>query len=685
MVKSDNRLRTKPMRIAAIQFSQRPEDTMKIPAILEGGKFNVEQLLHIVGDGVYGLYEKSKYYDALKAYVAESSKRGIDIILYSNAHMISVDTFNNHQDWAQRDSDGKHVMAYDTYVFACVNSPWRDSFFENTRDALEHDIKGIFIDGPVVVGNGCNCDICKKLFAEQFGHSLDSANPTEIREFKTWSVAKFMKDTREVITKSGRDVVLYANSVGLSANTTGCDLDGIFPYVDLIGSEGGFIFYGNPNYTSIWRGAECTKYLESKSYGKPYVVFDAGNHQPWARHMHTEAETTLLYSDVIANGGNVWYGIHGLIDNFNTTAGKTAFNINRFLAENESYFENTKRYADVALVWSRDTINCYAGQIAESDFVQKEIDVDVSDIGSFQSEFFGISDMLFRNHTQFAIIDETNILNGDLSKYKTIILPNTICLDDKAIETIKQYVENGGNLIATLASGMCDHTGKNRPSSPFNKLFGIKNMKEIVSYKAGCGYMTFEGEKPFAENASDKIIAGFSDKVIKCSFDDKVEILASSYGPMEGRYAEFVEEKYPSVIVTSYGKGKTAYIAGGIGQTYADYGILDMKYIIESLVSRFTKSDIIVKNAYPTVEVEMRTQDDKERKLIHLVNMTGFMQRPIESFIECKNIEISLKVPKSVKSVKALYHKCTIPFTEENGVVKFLVNLYDYELITVEM
>lgn len=679
MKETGNRIGTGPLRIAAIQFAQSPEDTGRVPELLRSGGFNVEQLLHAVGKEGYGFYRKEEHEELIRGYARECARRGISIILYENAHMIRRETFSQHPGWAQIGADGKPAPAYGTYMLACMNSGWRDSFLQSVRDALEQDISGIFLDGPLFLAEGCRCGACSRLFSERFGHPIESASRRELLSFKSEHVARFVRDVREVIRQSGKNVALYANCIGLAENTTGCDIDAVFPYVDLIGSEGGFLFYGDPNEVSVWRGAQCAKYLESKSRGKPYVVFNAGNHQPWARHMHTKAEVSQLFGSVVANGGNVWFGIHGTIDEFDSPAGREAFRFNRFLAKNEPVFRGTAQYADAALLWSRDTVNTFPENVAESDFTRAEEKAVPESAGSFQKEFFGISDMLFRCHRQFSIIDETCVRDGGLDRFPTLILPNASCLGGETLAAVRRYVENGGSLIATLSSGMFDETGRKRAENPLHELFGIQSVEETLDYEAGCGYLTLEGKGPSAPSA------GFASRVFRCSYREGVKTLASSYFPMEGRYSAFEERKFPSVTVNRFGKGRAAYIAGGIGSTYADYGILDMRDIFDGLVERFTQSDLRVENAWPSVEVELRLQPGRPVRLLHFANHTAFMQRPAEDLIECRGIRVSLRTGSPVARVRTLFYPSELPFRETDGRVEFSVDVRDYELVEVEL
>ena len=672
-----------PLRIAAVQYGQKPEDTMKVPAILEAGGFNVEQLLHAVGTSGYGLYQKEKHETLLRNYIDDSTKRGIGIILYANAHMVEPEEFHLHPEWGQRTAGEEAAMAYGAYNYACVNSPWRERFFARIREALEQDIRGIFLDGPIFLAGGCHCSCCQKLFLGEYGHPLSEATRSELSAFKSEHIARFVKDVRAVIRESGKDVALYCNCLGLVENITGCTVDAVFPYVDLIGSEGGFLFYGNPNEVSLWHGSESAKFMESKSRGKPYVIFSAGNHQPWAREMHTVPETTLLYASAVAGGANVWYGIHGLIDCFDTPAGEAAFRFNRFLEQNEAYVCGTHRRAGTALFWSQRTADLFPEDNAQTDFTDAKKTSAPRMCGSFRREFRGFSEILFRSHTQFAILDETCIKNGDLAEFGLLILPDACCLDAATAAKIRDFVANGGRLLATMESGRCDENGNRLANPPLWDLLGIRSAEEVREGSSGCSYIRFENG-PVAGVAGGRAAAGFAGCTLRCDYRDDVKTLASSFVPLAGRYSAFPSETYPSVTARKIGKGTAVFAAGGMARTFLDFGVPEMKEAAGLLVKALAPSELTVENAYPSVEVELRGKPGKPLRLIHFVNHTGFMRRPVEQFIPCRGIRVALKTETAPRRVRTLFHPKDLPFEWKNGEVRFAVDLEDYELAAVE-
>ncbi len=664
------------LRIAAIQFEQTREDTFSVTDILTDAKFDTEQLLHPMAEAVFASYQKEKHEEDLRRYIAAANGRSI--ILYANVHILAAEEFEKNPSWAARTESGELYSLYSTYKRMCINSPWRDVFLHDVGDMTAQDIQGIFLDGPSMPQQGCFCESCRKLFEETYGHSICEATPTEMNEFKIKSNQRFLKDVGDAIRASGKDILLY-NNCALPDSIVDCSLDDVYDYVDILGTEGGFNFYVNPNNISLWKGSRCAKYLEAKAYGKPTVLFCAGNHQPWARAMHTAAENELLYAYTIANGASIWYGIHGPIEQYNTPGGQAALKWNRFMAENEEWYTATKRVATSALVWSKPTYRHFPEAVAKTDFTS---DVDGGGnvtYGSFQKEFYGLYDIMSRAHSQFTMIDEINLEKDDLSAYTELVLPNLICLSDAHANLLRDFVAKGGNLIITGATGICDENGAVREMPVLADLIGMKTKPEIKNFQDGCGYLTLH-DKSFGADCNHDLLEGFIGPVLKAEYD--ADVIASINEPMDGRYSYYNEDLFPAIVTKAYGKGRVVYFAGNIGYAWNDFGPADLKHLFSNIAIAHDADAVTVEGAYESVEVLLREKGDA--KLLHLVNYTGAMQRPIENIIPNTGIRVKVKKDKAT-SVKTLVGGRELPFTVSDGYVTFTADVSGaYEVIVIE-
>jgi len=131
---------------------------------------------------------------------------------------------------------------------------------------------------------------------------------------------------------------------------------------DLLGSEGGFIG-GDLLRVPIWKPGVTARLLETQAAGKPRVIFSAAGHKPWAFSTLPEAELRLLYAGTIANAASVWFGMWPAETDLPEM--QAIAEMNRYLAQNAAYYQDTRSEATVALVWSDTTANFYAGSDAQ--------------------------------------------------------------------------------------------------------------------------------------------------------------------------------------------------------------------------------------------------------------------------------------------------------------------------------
>ena len=98
---------------------------------------------------------------------------------------------------------------------------------------------------------------------------------------------------------------------------------------------------------------------------------------------------------------------------------------------------------------------------------------------------------------QYDFISYLDVEEGmiDLSrKFKVILLPRTICLSNREAQALKQFVYDGGTLIADYLCGVMDEHGKGYGKGILDDLFGILR-NESVGYMNGSGISEIDAEK----------------------------------------------------------------------------------------------------------------------------------------------------------------------------------------------
>ncbi len=678
----------RPMRICAFQWNL-GDRTFEAPRIAHEAGFSMEQLCHVMeGDSLAELYEPERHRARLDRYLEVNRPFGTRIVVYFNAHCVFPDVIEKHPEWGQRLADGKPAPAYGTYLLTCVNTPWRDVVFESCRALLRnHPVDGIFLDGPMFLPPTCHCPHCDAEFRSAYGKPFAEGTAKERQAFKTESINRFVKDVRAAMHSVNPDAIVYANNTGLAENVTGCTIDGLYPHVDFIGTEGGFMFYDDPNRTSIWKGILSANYLESKAGGKPYVIFAAGNHTSWARSMHSPEESELLFASAVACGAQVWYGIHGPAPMLRSRGGRAAVAFNEFLAANEAQYQGTHRRAEAAILWSGETLANFPEDVDESDFTRQATVDAAYGHGRFTQEFKGVFDALFRAHLQLAIHDDASLLAADLSGVKLLVLPNAACLSDALAAKVARYVADGGTLLATGATSFYDTDGKRRPAPALAEVLGVRSVDEALTYGDGCGYLSVVDDALREAGDLAELTGGLS-HVFRCTFAPDARPLAAQFVPMAGSYDAFPTERFVAAVERRHGKGRVVYVAGDLGATLANHGLVELKRLLAHLGTTAYVPEIEAEGAFESCAVLLREQPAARRRLVHFVNYTGQMKRPVDRTIPCRDVAVTLRGLPPVASVSLLRAGGTLPFAQDpgSGDVRFTVpSIERYEVASVQL
>ena len=666
-----------PLLISAVQCKFEDDDSWTLNEYVAKAGFNTEQLLHLTAKGHMAYYNEEAHGKKLDEYLQQSRKLYIREIIYYNTHCLTPDIIKEHPDWQQLKRDGTPIPAYNIYALNCVNGGWFDDFAKNIEQLCKHDIDGIFLDGPVMREVGCYCDTCQKIFKERFGKSIYDATHMELQTMRVDSVTEYIKKTNKIVKSINPNILLYLNNSALRPDITGSNSRKVEPYVDMLGAEGGFIRADHK--TSLWAVSSKAKHLETVAKGKPRVTFVLGNQSALAYYMHNPVETTILYAQSFANGANVWYGMSGSASQFKDSEGsKASIGFNRFVAEHKDLFQQSNSVANVALLWSQETANNYSSSVEQSDFTAEKA-ASFKERGDHYTELMSFYDMLAREHIQFDIIDEISVLEN-LEKYRLIILPNCACLSDQTAEALKRYVKAGGNLCSTFDTGFYDEQGRFSTEPKLSELQGVESVEGLVKYpsngtayqrRSDCDWL-FKDIKP--EVLPNPLLS------VKCIPTEQSQVVSVSLDPMTSVYTALPDKGFPGIILNQCGKGNSVYFTGNIGICYADRSHPDFSKMIRNIVSYYA-SPMVETDCLGSVEMVLRKQED--RYLLHLINLTGEMTRPMNRIVPLQNIHICVQVPDGLSVSAIRGGKVLEPLIKENELSFTLSQLNDYEVVVM--
>jgi putative glycosyl hydrolase-like family 6 (GHL6) protein/glycosyl hydrolase family 42 (putative beta-galactosidase) len=625
--------------------------------------------------------------DYLRRYLPEAKKRGLRVFIYFNVHWYKPSFGNKHPDWLQTREDGGALNGvYRTGTSFCVNTPWREWCFQVVRDLCAYPIDGIFYDGPIFFPDTCYCRSCQERFQKIYGTKLPSKKEREgkpareLLEFQARSLTDFLHDSRAIIKAINPQIAFYMNGGERGGNwSTGRLNRVLIAEQDILGSEGGFL-YGDLTRTPVWKPGVTARLLESQAAGKPRIIFSAGGHKPWTFSILPDAELRLLYAETVANAAGVWFGVSPF--EFDQPEMKAIAQMNHFVSDHAAYYLGTRSEAAIAVVWSDTTANHYAG--ANAQLLEAERVPSRSEVGDLNGEFSGITDAVLRTQTPFDVVDDVTLEQEPLDRYAALFLPNVACMSEKTAGRLREYVRGGGQLFATFETSLYDETGIRRGDFALADVFGVSDTRRIV------GPDRWDFMKP---SATSLLLEGVTrDFIPSPVYHVRVKLrqgLALLYftQPLAGTYDGVPGlSNEPAFVVNHFGKGQALYSSGDLGNAINTFHMVEFFRLIANVVRRIAPSPVVVENAPASLEVVLRSQQQGQRLLLHLINYTGEMTRPIERMVPLENVRLSVRTQSRVKQVRTLVHPQDLtPRVTAEGIVQFVLpRMEEYEVVILE-
>lgn len=682
-----------PLTISAIQRFVCGGSKKAFDEYVSKASYDTEQLLHLFSpDGHEGMvyYVEEQHGKLLDDYLAHTAPSGIHQIAYTNTHCLPEEVGDAHPEFWQLDREGKPLLGYNVYHFGCVNpnGAFHRDILKNIRGLCSHKIGGIFLDGPIMNDKGCYCETCQKDFARKFGHSIYEATPFERHKMRVDSVTAHIKEIYETIKSINPEILLYINNSALRPDVTGSNTRRIYDYVDMVGAEGGFYF---PDKEPIWMTSAFMKHLECVvgdpiTAGKPMVNFISANDSGVSYQLKTAGEVATTYASTLANGANVWYGFHcDVFDGKDTPGAKKAREYNEFVQANRPLFRASRSCARLALMWSDCTANHYASSVAQSDFTE-ERESGYAKRGDHRTAFFSFVDMLERCHVQFDIVDEVSIAQGALEKYDALILPTVACLSDDNAARIAAFVENGGNLLGNFDVGMYHEDGRFAGKSKLAEVFGLVGEPKLYDIPFFHSVMFKAGDHPVLNTVTvpHHVVPSLD---FEWQFTADVLPLMVAHPPRAGVYSDMPEERYPAYTERKYGKGRAYYLSGSFGETYVVRRAIGYRELVKGFCD-YNVRPVVSATDTGVYEASLRRQEDKF--LLHLVNKTGAMERPIDKLTPLYNLSVKLNLadlgiaPKD-PTVTAMHGGKLTDLAQNGQEISFTLDKLDeYELIVIE-
>lgn len=302
--------------------------------------------------------------------------------------------------------------------------------------------------------------------------------------------------------------------------------------------------------------------------------------------------------------------------------------------ERKPWLTNKQPEPWAALLMSDNTRNFYgrsAGQVEDR----------------YMSHVLGAFRAGVEEHLPTTVINDWNLNDEDLARYKVLVLPNSACLDDAQVAAIDRFVKRGGGLVASLDTSLFNEFGDPREDFALSDVLGVRwrgvataksQPQELdVNFAQAIGPDYWEKRKnafdlrvDFKSELATGPTAGRLPKVLDDEpvtfkgpalavqvVDPKAATAATYAGKGVGEAAG------PAIVTRKHGEGRVVYFATGIDAAHYSYSYPYQRSLWTSAVRWAGNSPQPVEVMAPMcVHANLMRQTTKngERLVLHLYN-----------------------------------------------------------------
>ena len=579
--------------------------------------------------------------DRLPKEIAEYKKLGVRILgVYPPC--LQGEVYETQPGWRRIPTDTTTIPTIDMKKYPhggmlCLLGPYGDFFVEIMAEILEKhpDVSAFSFDG-LHYGGSCYCEHCRKNFKKETGGEIPKLDMNDLafRKYQHWADRRMEDVVRRLQTR----------------------LKGINPEVALVtwstnaGRFGHFLDIPRnmPARMNLLFDAPDQEFWLDETNRGTTIVPAFANAYIWATTNHRVA----FSEPYILSHGNP-YGkdsfpaheierrmmlalTHGAMPSIAASQPKhlqdDLYKTMDAVQARKPWLTHKTPEPWAALVMSDNTRNFYgrsAGKVEERYLAAV--------LGTFRTAV--------EEHLPVAVINDWNLTTADLAKYKVLILPNTASLDDAQAEAIRQFVKDGGGLVASLDTGLFDEYGSPRKGFALGDLFGVEYRGLADSARAAKDEIDVNFAKAIGPDYWEKRKSVFDFKQDTASFLNRGKMKkyvgdeqVTFKGPavrvaVKGADAKIVGTMrakdiaapidYPAVVTNTFGKGRVVYAAAGFDAAYYLY-----PYPYQRLVLKHAIQWAAGDNAAPfAVDAPMcvhttlmRQSKDGERLIVHLFN-----------------------------------------------------------------
>ena len=245
----------------------------------------------------------------------------------------------------------------------------------------------------------------------------------------------------------------------------------------------------------------------------------------------------------------------------------------------------------------------------------------------YNEELQGWAQLLVESHALFDIFADFKLAELDLSRYGMLILPDAICLTQAEATAVRNFVANGGILIATGETSLADENGSRAEEFALADVLGVSYQE---GYDEARAYLLLDDPQIMDPDPTYTpwLMIKQGQVGVKTAGADALGVVGAKLR-LRGAATPFRERtNQPALTWHSFGKGRAYYFASRLGRAYICDGYPGIRRMVERLLKPHLEADQSVLTMAPgCVYVEVLKQTSPERISVHLINAQSQITR----------------------------------------------------------
>ena len=603
--------------------------------------------------------------------VEAAHQDGIVVMARMDSGNIDGDAFRKaHADWSTVGRNGQRGAP-------CINSPYRSEFMPSIyREIItRYKAEGI-MDNSGLGGNVCYCQFCTKLYRETFNKPIPAEADWHSPDYRQW--VRWMERRYVEIWDLNNRVAMEAGGpecryIGLVRKfQTSVRTLALHTPILMMDSQ------SRRDEGSFRENVDEARYLNGLgNWNKMAIQCSAMYHHShgyFRLQSDPPAEARMYLLSGMAGGFQPWYHYLGAYHD-DTRMYQTPDPVVLWHQKNEQYLTKRRPVATVAVVRS-ELSSVFYGRGASPQLTQ--------------TPYRGMVRAIFPTRIPYIPIqiDDLKLYADQLS---VLVLPNIGGMSDEQCVAIRDFVYNGGSLIATGVTSLYDADGEPRTDYGLASVFGV-HLQGDAPDRSGReqpleSYLTLPpsgSRHPALAGFDDTELIAFGGSVPTLKVDSDRTVLCTYQHPDE----QTARTDMPGLVVGTFGKGKVAFLPADLDTRSMLEGLPDHQRLLGNLL-RWAVADNVPLTIEGTGYIGAYLYRQPSRLVLQLINGTGVDNGDLmtDQYYPVDSLKVAVKIPGDLKPKNLRFQVSgrVILATVAAGSVKFEIpRLVDHELVVIE-